>query len=218
MDRILNEEAIKSLREVLKEFNAEKVEIFTNQLEEICQDMKGLSGYSKPRELKLQFLEEFQSLKKTLRFLERIERNEPWVPFPRKIWGLDTDEGRNMISLILNAEIKAMEALTPIKDVVEQVKKIEKILPQIETKQSGRPRADETEFITAIALYYKLILNERPSNYKDGPFYGIVRIVLDAMGFPRKTDPTNDRDPSKTVAAALKNLEILLKVPAPENG
>jgi hypothetical protein len=70
------------------------------------------------------------------------------------------------------------------------------VAASITQKRQGRPPVDNTDFVKSIADCYRLYI-DKPTTYRDGPFFFVVQIILKAVNLPGE-------DPSRAIQAALK--------------
>lgn len=94
-----------------------------------------------------------------------------------------------------------------LEEACESYNHLSKLINLLESKKSllkndkrGREKAlrdDLTLTIKYIALNYKDVLGIKPTAYKDGPFFGIIRTAYQYFGYPGD-------DPSKRIRHALK--------------
>jgi len=72
----------------------------------------------------------------------------------------------------------------------------------------GRPRADESNFVGLVALLFDDFI-EKPTSYKDGRFYQLIRELYKITGLWNKDDAEGDMEPdvSRSVRGALKYLK-----------
>jgi hypothetical protein len=104
--------------------------------------------------------------------------------------------GKNILALQHEA-FKARDSLA------ELLNSLDGFRHEFPIQKAGRPKADESGFVAALALAYTKFIG-KPSTYPDGPFAAIVRIALEEVGLPC-TDPT------RKIEAAISSLDNIEK-------
>jgi hypothetical protein len=182
-------------------FKRREIERFISHLKFLCDGAMRIKEEPKDVDIRMTKSDVLKTCKKTLGYLKKIERGG------MSIWRInktllgdgaydkipqgEKERGDQMVKE-LDGAWAAVGPLQKFINILEEGQKFNK-------KTIGRGQADSNDLIRNIAIIYCEHLGEKPTTHKDGPFMGIVRTSLEAVGLPSE-------DPSRGVRRALKSV------------
>ncbi len=185
------EEEKRQIESELRSKDKIAVQKFIGSLEEYCRSMRHILDGTSKAELRILKEDILTCCKKTLRHLKNIEESRIILVPSRITTFMNLEDSR----FTREMETKARYVTSGLEDFIEA---LEKNLKAADRKR-GRKSADYNGLIKHFAIEYYKYIRQIPTTYDSGPFTGIVRIALEALGLP-------SIDPSRKVRAALKKL------------
>lgn len=179
---------------------------FLKRLELICNWHRKLPSDNK-QDAHSTYVSYSKTLNNALSVLKDIGKGNLPVLFESKFFPGIPDDDMYSLGYICAADKYFSDCL---KSACEAYNHLSKLINLIESKKAllknskrGREKAlkdNLTLTIKYIALNYKDILGTKPTAYKDGPFFGIIRTAYQYFGY-------SGDDPSKRIQHALKMID-----------
>ena len=134
---------------------------------------------------------------------DKLMKDIKWLLSNSLIPQIDFDDTKNK-KLIFHIE-SMKEIRVVIGSFYPQLKNFRALLGKaskllsLRKPKHGRPKADPTKLVSAMAEAYKKHIGT-PTGYKDGAFFGIVTIILEVLGL-------RSEDPSRSIKSAISSLK-----------
>ena len=176
----------------------EQIEAFISELDFYCIGKNYL--LKQPKKVDIRAIREriLTDCKAALKHLKQIERGK------KITWYADTLEPFGVGSETLYpTEVYLEHSLAS--DAVGPLEKFIKLVEgyhEREYKRIGRKKADSDHFIRRIRDVYIEHIGKNPTTHRGGPFYDVVRAVLEILH--RHDQGLSYEDPSRGIKAALK--------------
>ena len=138
-----------------------------------------------------------KSFEKSIKILKKIVNLNFYIPMNAII---DADQTEKEISHPVFEtfvdQVAAKKSVLLANNALEPMEHLVKILKLYQPQKTGNRQRISTKFIRQFSETYRLFIGE-PTQYRDGLFFDIVRIVFEIVGIPHS-------DPSKAIKAALQ--------------
>jgi len=190
------EQAITIKKILVKKFNPECVEKFTNELRSCCEgaacvlDQPDFKTYKNDRKSMMVLLEKCSELFDTIRMGRGIYNLSTFTL-------LDNFNTPGDKPGILSRECQEL-AVTTGNLLSILIRKLKELDDSNEQRMKGRPSADGKGIVTEIAKIWETCFNKKPTKYIDGLFADVVKIVLEGLNLKHEY-------PERKIRAALKN-------------
>lgn len=205
------------LESALKKYNQGEVRWFIGLLEPKCGILLRIKSNLSRLDNREKIGDAIKDLRKALGHVEQINA-EKFIPSPQRYFMISSDErvqvdesGKFVLHEDFETEDPDKEARAVsffthectsalIKPLQALILILERSL-KVEARGSGRPRADENNFIRSIAVDFTRHFG-KPHPYR-GVFHEVVRIAFEAMGIGNE-----DQDYSRGIRQALRTLDF----------
>ena len=180
------------IKESLKNYNPESVKIFIEKLCDCWQvaccllDQPDTKTYRNDRRSMLNILEKSSEL------LDTIRKGYPGLYHLSKYSLINN---QTLAAEHLECQELAVTTDNLLRLLIKKIKRFDYLLN--EQIHKGRPSADSKEIVTEIAKIWESCFSEKPSQYRDGPFVTVIKIIFEGLNLPSK-------DPQRSIRAALK--------------
>jgi hypothetical protein len=189
------EQAITIKKILVKKFNPEHVEKFTNELRSCCEgaacvlDQPDFKTYKNDRKSMSALLEKCSELLDTIRMGRGIYNLSTFTL-------LDNFNTPGDKPGMLYRECQEL-AVTTDNLLRILIRKLKELDDSNEKRMKGRPSADSKGITAEIARIWETCFDKTPTKYIGGPFVEVVQIVLEGLNLPYEY-------PERKIRAALK--------------